>query len=177
MKTSSIHDLIAAEHSSRQMRKVVKLAIADQSSFDELVKVFTDKDSELARRAAWALGHAGEEKPEFVKPHLLRILKLLEIPNQHPAIYRNVFRILQDIPLRESMKARVFDLSLQYIVSAEYPGAIRAFAMSAAYNAGEDYPELRKALFEILLALRPEESPAVKNRAGKILKKLRRLSE
>ena len=177
MKTYSIRDLIAAEHSSRQMRKIVKLAIADQSSFDELIKVFTGKDPELARRAAWALGHAGEEKTDFVQPHLLRILKILEIPKQHPAIYRNAFRILQYIPLRESIKARVFDLSLQYIVNAEYPGAIRAFAMSSAFNAGETYPELRKELYEILLALRPEESPAVKNRAGKILKKLRRLSE
>lgn len=174
MKPTTLRDLIAAEHSSRQMRKVVKLATVDQSSFDELVKVFTDKNPELARRAAWALGHAGEEKPEYVKPHLQRILKLLEIPNLHPAIYRNAFRILQDIPLRESMKARVFDLALQYIVNAEFPGAIRAFAMSAAYNAGENYPELRKELSDVLLTLRPEESPAVKNRAGKILKKLSR---
>lgn len=174
MKTASIRDLVAAEHSTRQMRKVVKLSIVDQVSFDELVKVFTDKDPELARRAAWALGHAGEEKPEFVKPHLQRILKILEVSNQHPAIYRNAFRILQNIPLRESIKARVFDLSLQYIVNAEYPGAIRAFAMSAAFNAVENYPELRNELAEFLLTLRQEESPAVKNRAGKILKKLNR---
>jgi len=174
MKTTLIRELIAAEHSSRQMRKVVKLSIVDQVSFDELVKVFTDKDPELARRAAWSLGHAGEEKPEFVKPHLQRILKILEVPNQHPAIYRNAFRIIQNIPMHESIKARVFDLSLQYIVNAEYPGAIRAFAMSAAFNAGENYPELRNELAEVLLTLRPEESPAVKNRAGKILKKLNR---
>lgn len=176
MKKTGIQDLIAEEHSSRQMKKVVRLALRNQSAFDELARVFTGRNEELARRAAWAVGYAAAKKPEFAQKHLRPFLNMLDTPNRHPAIYRNTFRFLQNFPLQENVRARVFDLSIRFIMNASHPGAIRAFAMSAAFNACNAYPELLSELKSVLLNLNDEESPAVKNRAGKVLAKITRIT-
>lgn len=174
MKNYEIRELIAKQHSSNQMRKVVRIASKDSAAFEELSGVFTGKDEELARRAAWAIGYVAEAKPDYAKKHLRAYLKMLETPNRHPAIYRNIFRFLQNFPLPENIKAQVFDVSIRYILNTAYPCAARAFAMSAAFNACKAYPELLGELKAVLLSLSSEESPAIKNRSGKVLARIAR---
>lgn len=170
-----MRDLIAEEYSSRQMKTAVRNAARSRNAFDELARVFTGNDEELARRAAWAIGYAATQKPDYAQKHLRSFLKMLDSTERHPAIYRNIFRLLQNFPLPQNLKAQVFDLSIRYIVNASYPAAIRAFAMSAAFNAGKVYPELLSELKTVVQSLNQEESPAVKNRAGKILAKISRI--
>lgn len=168
----TIADLVAAEHSRNQVTRIIKVIGSDQQLFDELMEVFLGKDPELARRSAWALGYVAESHPSLVRKWLPKVLKNLRVKGQHPAMYRNTFRFLETIPIPEKSASQTFDLAIEFVLNAANPGAIRAFAMSTAWNVTKDFPDLERELRIVVEQVMKEDSPAIRSRGRKILSKI-----
>jgi hypothetical protein len=175
MKKHNVKDLLAEKYTGAHMKKMVRIASADAKLFKDLSAVFTGKDEELARRASWPIGYIAAQQTEMSTKYIGKYIQLLKQQNRHPSIYRNTFRILQNFPLPEKYKAEVYDLALRYIQNAVHPGSIRAFAMSAALNAGKEHSELIHELKIVLEALSGEETPAIRSRANTVLKQIARM--
>lgn len=168
----TVTSLLEEGHSKTICNQVIVLVSSDQKKFDELMDVFFGRDEELARRAAWALGYIVAEHPGLVRKWYPKIIAKLKKPGQHPAIYRNTFRFLEEIEIPEKYCAAVFDLAVQYIVNAEHPVAVRAFALTAAANVCRAYPELAGELRMLIEQLQEETSAAIRVRCKRILKEL-----
>jgi len=175
MKQSSnpIQKLVMQKHSKPQTIKIINRIGEDQKSFDQLMHLFLGKDTELARRASWPLSYVVSAHPELIRKWLPAVLRNLKKENQHPAIYRNTFRFLQEVKIPNSLSPTTFDLALKYILNASYPGAIRAFAITTAWNASNNVPELHKEIQLVLEQVMKEDSPAIRSRGRLVLKKHR----
>ncbi len=176
MKTrNSITALIASEHSRHIVTRVIKLVGDDQKHFDELMNIFLGKDEELARRAGWPIGFIVQDDPKLVKKWFPKLLANLENTNQHPAIYRNTFRFLQVIEIPEKYSAHVLDAAYKYVLNASNAPAVRAFAISTAFNVVKKYPELASELRIVAEQVIQEESKAMISRGKKTILALDKL--
>ena len=166
-KTTLIRD-----HSVDTARSVADIAVTSEIRFGELVRLVASEDTEMARRAAWAFGKAGEERPEWLIRHLDTMVNLLR-QYSHPAIRRNIYRVLQFVEIPDTYHAVIFDQCLKELQNPGQPAAIKVFAMTVAANIVKEQPELKE---ELLLSIEdnlPYGSAGFKNRAGKIMSMLK----
>jgi hypothetical protein len=172
---TSIEGLIAKEHSRKNVDRVIRAVGDDQKQFDALMKIFLGKDEELARRAAWPLSFIVIENPHLAKKWLNKLLDNLDKQEQHPAIYRNTFRFLQSLEIPEQHTVRVLDLAYKYILNISHPVAVRAFALSTAWNIVSHHAGLASELKLVAEQVLNENSKAMQSRSKRVLRDLQRI--
>lgn len=173
---TSVNHFITAEHSRKNVTRVIKLVGDDQKKFDELMIIFLGTDEELARRAAWPLSYVVLDHPYLVTKWLPKLLRNLDKPNQHPAIYRNTFRFLQDIEIPKKHMSSVLDLAYKYVLNAAHPAAVRAFALTTAWNVVKKYPALAPELRLVAEQVIQENSKAMISRGRRTLRELTQMA-
>lgn len=178
MKTRvSISHLVAKEHSRRNVDHIIRAVSDDPKQFHELMKVFLGKDGELARRAGWPLSFIVLNHPQLVKKWLPKLVANLDKTDQHPAIYRNTFRFLQEIDIPEKYIAQILDAAYRYVLNAAHPPAVRAFALTTAWNVVSRFPELASELRLVAEQVITEDSKAMKSRGKRTLRDLDRMTK
>ena len=175
-RLTNIKERIASEHSRKNVTAIIRLVGDNQKQFDELMKIFLGKDEELARRAAWPLSYIVQDHPRLVKKWFPGLLDNLDKTGQHPAIYRNTFRFLQVIEIPEKYTTRVLDTAYRYVLNAAHPAAVRAFALTTAWNIVSGYPELASELRLVAEQVITEDSKAMKSRGKRTIRDLVRLN-
>lgn len=143
----------------------------DTKRFSHLMDLFLSPDNRLAQRAAWVMSHCVERQPNLAIPHLPKMVKQLYI-SKEDAIKRNVLRILQFVELPSDLWGETLEKCFEYLESNNEAIAIRAFAMTVAYNISQNVPELKpelKALIEEIIIF---GSAGLKSRGNKIRMKL-----
>lgn len=142
----------------------------DPERFAELMQCMLSTEVRIAQRAAFSVGIVGERHPQLTTPYLARMLKALERP-VHPAIPRNVIRILQHCDLPKALHGRIIEAMFQRIAEPRHPIAERAFAISVAARLVQRHAGLA-AEFRLLLerTLQACPSAAVRSRVNKALK-------
>lgn len=165
--------LITQEHSLSQTKTVLRFVGRDKQRFSHLLRSACAKDKTLAQRASWALGYCEVLSEKWLHPHFTLILKTLSRPPVHPAVHRNLLRLLQNYPVPEAAQAQLFDLCLQLLRSPSEPVAIRVFAMSTAANLASAYPELKQELTLLLKELMTHpQSAGMISRAKKVMRQI-----
>jgi len=169
----NIEKRLEAEHSKALTDAIVRYIGSNKTRLNELMDVFFDGDYRLTQRAAWAVGLVFEGQPDLLKGYYPKLIRMLKQPGHHPAITRNILRVLQTADIPEKYRAEILDICLPLIKSEAQPGAIRAFAISTAANFCSHYPELRHELELVFkeLMLVPQ-SPAVRVRVRDACKRL-----
>lgn len=165
---ASIEELVTGEHSKAQVEKIIQYIGDDQIRFDALVSIFLGKEPTLARRASWPLSYIILVHPNLVKKWLGKIIKNLNKPDQHPAMYRNTFRFLEEIEIPNKYAAQVLDLAYKFAYDSIPPPAVRAFAITTAWNIVKKYPDMKNELLQTIKYLQNHESPAIRSRCRKI---------
>lgn len=171
---ATIEELVAGEHSKSQVEKIIRSVGHDQSHFDELVSVFLGNEPNLARRASWPLSYIIIEHPHLIKKWLGKIIKNLNKQDQHAAMYRNTFRFLEEIEIPDKYAAQVLDLAYKFANESIHPPAVRAFAITTAWNIVRKFPEMQNELLETIKFLQNHESPAIRARCRQITSQLLR---
>ncbi len=162
-------------HSSNNAKVVAEYVLQHSRQFKVLVGLCLVNDEDLAKRAAWALGMAGQQKPELLEDCLADIIPALQ-QQSHPAIKRNFYRVLQEMDIPEDFQGIIFGLALQEVANPAAPAAIRAFAMSTAFRIVQKQPVLAREL-ELTISDSWEGAPkAFHSRGRKILKYLDKVS-
>jgi hypothetical protein len=166
-------DLKAAlleEHSKAQCEKIVRYIGNDKQRFDELMKLFFAGEYRVTQRAAWPMSYCVDEHPELIAPYLKELIELLEKPNLHNAVQRNIVRLLQNISIPKRYHGRVMNACFNLIASPTIAAAIKAFSLTILENLSAYYPEILPELKLIIEERWEHETPAFHSRARKILK-------
>lgn len=141
-----IEKRLAAEHSKTLTLAIVKYIDDDKKRFKILMNLFLSSDYRITQRAAWPLSYVVIEHPKLVVPYLAKLIKKLDEPGNHPAIARNILRIFQEIDIPEKFEGALVESCFRFLVSAESPIAIKAFAITVASRICKKYPELKNEL-------------------------------
>lgn len=164
--------MIAVISSRKSVDRVIRFVGDAQERFDQLVAYFLGDDAELARRAAWPMSDIAAAHPQWLKKWFPKVIAMLDRKELHPAMYRNIFRILQDYDIPEKFQSKILDASFAFMIYPKYPSAIRAFAMTTAMNIATRHAGLQDELQLVVQKLVTENTPSIRARARNILKQL-----
>lgn len=168
----NLRETILAEHSKSQAAKIVKWIGNDKKRFAELVKLFLNDEYRVVQRAAWPLSNVVIEHPEFVKPYLGKFIDLLSKENLHPAVTRNILRLLQFIDVPEKYLGKLTNACFGFLLNSNATIASQVFSMEVLLNITKKEPELKRELQVVVEDLMKEASSGLKARGSKVLKKL-----
>ena len=121
------------------------------------------------------LSPSAQDRPQLVRKWFPKLIANLAKTGQHPAIYRNTFRFMQVIEIPEQHAAEVLDAAYRYILNAANAPAVRAFALTTAFNVVSVYPELAPELRIVAGQVINEESKAMISRGKRTLRELDKL--
>lgn len=142
----------------------------DESRFKEVMILFFDNSKMVNQRVSWVVEYYYKRNPKPLIRYLPQLVeKLSSHPRPHDAFIRNTLRIFQIMEIPEDFEGEIYDLSYQYLTNHENATAIKAFAMTVAFNISLKYPELQE---EIKLAIEDQlsfESAGFTNRGRKII--------
>ncbi len=160
-------DPIAAlrqEHSRAQTDIVAAWTMADARRYGKMIDLMTGDDRLLTQRAAWVVCVVGEARPDWVVPHLPRLLDHLARPGLHPAVVRGIFRLLQTVPVPGSLEGRVLSLAFAALGGAAAV-AVKAYSLTILKRLASANPEILDEVRAILAEELPNAAPAVRSRA------------
>jgi hypothetical protein len=163
---------ILKEHSKAQTDKIIRYVGNDAQRFDELINVFLAGPYRVTQRAGWPLSYCVQHHPDFIIPHLKKILDHLKKPSIHDAVKRNTIRLLQFVDIPKKFHAAVASVCFQYLSDTKEPVAVRVFAMSVLGQIARSHPDLKQELKIIIEDNLPYASAAFISRSRKVLKAL-----
>lgn len=136
-----------------------------------LFKLSIDKDPIISNRAIWILWHCSLIDYASVKPFLNRLIIHLNNKNIPSGVIRSVLSLFQSEPVPVKYHSFMLDKCFGYITNSAEAIAVRAFAITVAFNISKNYPELLQEL-ETILGHLPihEESPGIRTRTKNTLK-------
>ncbi len=162
---------LAREHSIKNTMAIVGLINVEQKEFDILMDIFFNGEYRDVQRASWVVGHCGEIHPQLLKKWIKPMLENLS-NKVHDAVKRNTVRVLQEYKIPEELSGLAYDQCMKLLTDKDEPIAVKAFCMQVLYNIAKDIPELKPELADAISKQMPDGSAGLKNRGGKILKKL-----
>jgi len=163
--------------SSRALADLTAGMVYDEPElFNVLIDVALSDERQFSNRASRIVSICCEKFPELLKPHTKRIIRELE-HLEDEGVIRNLLKIISEVPLKLSHKDKsiLVNLCFDYLVSGQYPVAIRVFSMQILFNLSRDFPEIGQELARILEEELPDETPGYRSRARRILGRMRKL--
>ena len=138
--------------------------------FNDLVLLFLSNQEPENRQAAWVVDILTERHPDWIKPWIEEMT--MKIPEfRHDGLKRHTLRMLCGLPLPVENLGLLIQKCFDFLVTHESI-AVKVYAMEILYRASLQEPDLKKELADTISWRLSEESPGVRNRALKILKKL-----
>ena len=172
MKEPDLKSEILLSYSKANTVRVAELIDRDEDLFRKLIKIYSDtKNLDLAKRAAWVLGHSVRIHPYLINPHIKKLIKLLSEPSQHDPIKRNGLKALELTSIPEKHYGKIADMCFRFISSGKEAIAIKAYSIGILDKIGDEIPEIRQELKIILQDLMPYESAGFQSRARKVFSK------
>ena len=167
---------LLADRSKANIQRIVEHIGADKSRFAELMALVLHGTPRTAELSSWVMTTVCGAHPTLGGPWVAKMLDRMERPG-HEGVHRNIIRSLQFTELPKRLHGRIFTKMSAIIPDPRYTIAQRAFAITVAMRMVETYPELSGEMRIILEeVLNPDPGPAIRSRADKSLKKLRKLS-
>lgn len=96
-------------------------------------------------------------------------IKLLNQPNKHNAINRNILRSLQSSTISEAYQGPFLDVCFKLLNSNVEPVAVKSFSLTIIEKIAEFHPEILNELRSSLQMQLPNTSPGLKGRVSRIL--------
>ena len=167
---------LLADRSKANIQRLVDHIGADKTRFAELMALVMRGTPRTAELSSWVMTTVLQTHPTLGGPWVAKMLDRME-RSGHEGVHRNIIRSLQFTVLPKKLHGRVFSKMSAIIPDPQHTIAQRAFAITVAMRMVETYPELAREMHIILEdVLHPDPGPAIRSRASKSLKKLRKLS-
>ncbi len=168
-----IRATLEQEHNKLSTLKIVNYIGKHKDKFKELTTIFFENDYRLTQRSAWPLAEVAILFPNIIAPYFTKLVKKLTESNHHPAIHRNILRILQEVTIPKKYQSQVLDCCFKFILNPNQPIATIAFAITVATKICKPYPELTTELLLVLQHLKTHaQEPGIKSRIKKALNDL-----
>jgi hypothetical protein len=166
-----LREELLKEHSLKQATKISTWAVDSKDNLKQLMNAFLGTEKIVVQRASWAASKAYDLKPQLFGTYIPQLIKCLDEPI-HGSVRRNSLRILQSMQIPEAHQGKLIDTLFKLLQDPKEESAVKAFAMTAAYNIVQHFPELGHELKIIIEDQLPFATPSFRSRAKKITKKL-----
>lgn len=167
-----LEEALLAEHSKKQCLKIVQYINGNPLRFKQLVKLFLTGEYRVVQRAAWPVSYCIEAHPELLKPYWAPFMKALDDSKSHPAVHRNILRLLQFVPdIPRKYQGLSMNACFKRIEDPRAKAAEKAFALTVLENLSRLHPDIRSELLLIIDERWDQETPAFRSRAAKIRKR------
>lgn len=161
---------ILGEHSRRQMLKIANFVGSNEERFAELMRLFLSGEYRVVQRSAWAVAKVVEREPKLIAPYFSRLIVLLEDGTAHPAVHRNILRLLQTVPIPAKYEGRLYDICLSKIDDPAAATAVRAFAIEVAARIANGEPDLLAEIRLVTMRHLKDAKAAIRSKARNVLK-------
>lgn len=167
----NLKEALLEEHSLVNTIKIRDWAMQSKVNLKKLMLLFLGQEKKCAQRASWVASKVHDIKPEWMIPYIPQLIVALEKPI-HGSIRRNCLRMMQNMHIEEENQGKLLEIVFERLMDAKEELAVKAFAMTVAYNLVQTYPELQLELKVIIQDQLPYSTPSFKSRANKILRKI-----
>ncbi|WP_341227502.1 hypothetical protein [uncultured Arcticibacterium sp.] len=170
----NIKETLLRDRSKATCERIVAYIDYDTRKCQEWADCFFSNNSILSQKAAWVLHFITDETPEMVEVYQNDFLNKLKETDLHDAVVRAICRHWGEHGFPEDIEGDVYDVCLKYLQDSSSI-AIKAHAMYACNRLAQKYPELKqefKLVLEELMLKYGDESPAIRSRSSKLLKRL-----
>lgn len=159
-----IKNAIGKEHSKENCEAIVAYIGGDSRRFGELIDVFFAGPYRVTQRAAWPLSVVAEKRPELLRPYLNKLIDQLPKKDVHPAVKRNVVRLLQFVEIPTRLRGKVYSHCLDLIADPKEPIAVKAFSLTVAERIARNEAALMEELRLVASSLADNASPGIRVR-------------
>ncbi|MBL4594743.1 MAG: hypothetical protein JKX68_13155 [Flavobacteriales bacterium] len=166
----NFREQLALGHSKLLTSQIVDEISAHPKRMDELMQIFIEGPVQFTQRSAWSISVIAEKQPELLMNYYDLFIKLLNQPNKHDSINRNIVRALQYLDIPEKYQGKILDVCFRLLKSSDEPIAVKAFSMTVIFNLSKKYPDIIPELRATIKALMPNGSAGIKSRGNKVLK-------
>ena len=140
------------------------------ASRTEIGSLMPDSTSRMAATyAAWPVSYCVIAHPALIKKHWGKLINNIQQPNLHSAVKRNSIRLLQDIDIPEKYQGEIMDICFNYVASPTEAVATKAFSLTVLGKLAKKYPEIVPEIKILIEDQLPDQTPAFKSRAKKLL--------
>lgn len=162
--------LLELGHSKLITNQIVGEVLTHPKKMKDLMKIFADGPSIISQRSAWPMSIIAENHPELINDYYDLFIDLLNQPNKHNAINRNIVRAFQYADIPEKYEGQILDVCFKLLNSSEEPVAVKAFSMTIIYNLSKKYPDIIQELRASIESLLPDGSAGIKSCGNRILR-------
>ena len=148
--------------------------IKSESHFNTLLQLALHEKDPIAWRACWVLDVSDEKMPGLARKHISKIVKALPGLESKGSL-RSLLRMLARYDIPEEEQGLLIDLCFSYLVSEQYPVAVKAHAMQIIYNHVLIYPELKDELITVIEDQVDNNTVGFKSRGMRIIRQLEKL--
>jgi hypothetical protein len=153
----------------------ISKGVLDTTVLEEVIQLATGGTERERKRANWILHHISDRNPKLFEPRLKQMIHHLPkaITDAEVRFVLRYFSMYQ-LPVDEELEGSLLNYSLKCVTDPKQAVAPRVYGMTIAYRMVERYPELATELEQTIELALENGSAAMKNRAEKILKSLRK---
>ena len=161
---------ILKEHSKKQCSLIVKYIGDDKKRFAELMKLFFSGEYRVTQRAGWPMSYCVQNHPALINPYYKKLLAFLKRKDVHPAVERNIMRLLEDVDIPKRYQGVIMNSCFEYISDPQAAIAVKAFSLGVLRNLIKIYPEILPEIKLIIEERWDNETAAFRSRAKRFLK-------
>lgn len=165
----NLRETILKEHSKKTTDKIVKWVGASAARFDELMHLFLTDEYRVVQRAGWSLSYCAIEHPEFVKKYFKEFFSLLKDEGAHPAVRRNILRLLPFVDIPKRFHGEAIDQCIRFLTTPGEKAAAKAFSLHVLEKMVKVYPEIAGEVVSIINDQWDREPPSFRSRARRFL--------
>ncbi|PZF72081.1 hypothetical protein [Taibaiella soli] len=141
---------ILEEHSKEQSTLIANYIGSNKRRFEKLIELFLEDEYRVVQRVAWVISLVAEKYPKLIEPYLSLFAERMQEPELPVAVRRNVVRMLQHVPIPESLEGPVMFACFEFLADPKETVAVRCFSMTVLGNLACKYPEIRQELVSII---------------------------
>lgn len=163
-----IREQLLQEHSKENTHLIADYIGKNNKRYQELWELVRDGEPPLPQRGSWVL----TQLPVSDR-HVSEMITALENPGNHDAVKRHLLKILSMADIPEDHAAALFDRCLDWLSDPATAVAVKVYCMDIATTIALPYPELREELKVIIEdQMKHRKTMGILSRGRKMLKKL-----
>ncbi len=154
-----------------QVVKIQQFIGSNKQKFDCLIQIMLGTDLDLAKKAAWVASHCVDAHADLINPYISQLVNSLSL-TLHPAILRNITRMLSKTKIPKKNWGKLVDFYLQVMSSRKVATAPKVFAIDILLPICKSMPDLKHELKLIMEEQLPYASIGLKNKMHKTISSL-----
>jgi hypothetical protein len=165
-----LREEILKEHSRRQALKIAGWVGKDKKRFSRLLDLFLNDEYRVVQRSGYPLSIIIDKYPALAEANIHKIVNRLDDEGTHPAVRRNIIRMLQTIEIPEDLEAKVMDYCIKFLSDPKEVIAVKCFSITVLGRLAVKYPEIKNEAEAVINQAMKKPSAGMKVRAREFYK-------